>query len=192
MTPQRPTPPRPPAARPGIPPRPLSVPPAPITSPSTPVLGAPEPPSQSFARPLMPSAPPEAYATSSSYATPSPQASPSSYGAAAAQASSSSYGAPSPSGYTGAQDEPWGPAPSYVPQPSSRPPSYSAPPVARDWYLYMADGRHLGPLSTDFLARGWLTGQIPPNMYVGTAGEPGWYPLAQIPEIMDAVRALQG
>jgi hypothetical protein len=174
MTPQRPTPPRPPVAstRAGIPPRPLSVPPAPITSPSTPVISAPEPaatpsPSQSFARPLMPSAPPESYAAQS-------------------------YAAPSPSELAPASAEPWGPAPSYKPQPSYPPPAYSAPPVARDWYLYMADGRHLGPLSTDFLARGWLTGQIPPNMYVGTAGEPGWYPVAQVPEIMDAVRALQG
>jgi hypothetical protein len=77
-------------------------------------------------------------------------------------------------------------------QPAWTPPSYAPAPLSRDWYLYMADGRHLGPLSTEFLARGWMSGQVPPHVYVGTAGEQGWVPIAQVAEIMDAVRALQG
>jgi hypothetical protein len=64
-------------------------------------------------------------------------------------------------------------------------------PLSRDWYVYQHDGRHLGPLSTDFLARGWVARQIPRDIYVGTAGEAGWRPIAQVPEIMEAVQALE-
>ncbi len=70
-------------------------------------------------------------------------------------------------------------------------PYVTSAPLSRDWYVYMADGRHLGPLSTDFLARGWVAGQIPQNIFLGTAGEAGWRPIVQVPEIMEAARALQ-
>jgi hypothetical protein len=67
----------------------------------------------------------------------------------------------------------------------------SSPPLSRDWYVYQADGRHIGPVSTWFLARGWLAGQVPRDIFVGTAGEAQWRPLGQVEEIMEAVRALQ-
>jgi hypothetical protein len=67
----------------------------------------------------------------------------------------------------------------------------STPPLSRDWYVYQPDGRHLGPLSTTFLARSWLTGQIPRDVYVGAAGEPQWRPLAQVQEILEAASAMQ-
>jgi hypothetical protein len=67
----------------------------------------------------------------------------------------------------------------------------SSPPLSRDWYVYQPDGRHIGPVSTWFLARGWLAHQVPHDIFVGAAGEPQWRPLGQVPEIMDAVRALQ-
>ena len=67
----------------------------------------------------------------------------------------------------------------------------SSPPLSRDWYVYQPDGRHIGPVSTWFLARGWLARQVPHDVYVGAAGEPQWRPLGQVLEIMDAVRALQ-
>ncbi len=67
----------------------------------------------------------------------------------------------------------------------------SSPPLSRDWYVYQPDGRHIGPVSTWFLARGWVARQVPHDIYVGTAGESQWRPLGQVEEIMNAVRALQ-
>ncbi|HEY6464331.1 MAG TPA: hypothetical protein VIY73_29390 [Polyangiaceae bacterium] len=67
----------------------------------------------------------------------------------------------------------------------------SSPPLSRDWYVYQPDGRHLGPVSTTFLARGWLTRQVPRDVYVGAAGEPHWRPLVQVQEIMEAARAME-
>lgn len=67
----------------------------------------------------------------------------------------------------------------------------SSPPLSRDWYVYQPDGRHIGPVSTWFLAKGWLAGNVPQNVFVGAAGEPQWRPLGQVTEIMEAVRALQ-
>jgi hypothetical protein len=70
-------------------------------------------------------------------------------------------------------------------------PYFTSAPLSRDWYVYQADGRHLGPLSTEFLARGWVARQVPRDIWVGAAGEAGWRPIAQVPEIMEAVRALE-
>jgi hypothetical protein len=67
----------------------------------------------------------------------------------------------------------------------------SSPPLSRDWYVYQPDGRHIGPVSTWFLARGWLARQVPHDVFVGAAGEAQWIPLGQAQEIMEAVRALQ-
>jgi hypothetical protein len=57
--------------------------------------------------------------------------------------------------------------------------------------VYQPDGRHVGPLSTEDLARGWISRRVSRDLFVGSAGEPGWRPLGQVPEIMAAVRALQ-
>jgi hypothetical protein len=70
--------------------------------------------------------------------------------------------------------------------------SSSPPPPSRDWYVYQPDGRHIGPVSTWFLARGWVARQVPHDVFVGAVGEPQWRALGQVQEIMDAVRALQG
>jgi hypothetical protein len=67
----------------------------------------------------------------------------------------------------------------------------AAVPLSRDWYVYQADGRHIGPVSTSFLARGLLARQVPHDVYVGAAGDPSWRPLGQVAEIMDAVRAFE-
>jgi len=67
----------------------------------------------------------------------------------------------------------------------------SRPPLSRDWYVYQPDGRHIGPVSTWFLARGWLARQVPHDVFVDAAGEAQWIPLGQAQEIMEAVRALQ-
>jgi hypothetical protein len=78
------------------------------------------------------------------------------------------------------------PAPAPFPAP---PPINTAP--ERDWYVYQPDGRHIGPVSTWFLARGWLERKVPHDVFVGTVGEPQWRPLGQVTEIMEAVRTLQ-
>jgi hypothetical protein len=79
--------------------------------------------------------------------------------------------------------------------PPSVPPVFApyatSAPLARDWFVYQPDGRHLGPLSTDFLARGWVARQVPHDIFVGAAGEAGWRPISQVAEIMEAVRALE-
>jgi len=71
-------------------------------------------------------------------------------------------------------------------------PSSVAPaPLWRDWYVYQPDGRHIGPLSTDTLARAWLNRQVPQGVCVGAAGDGRWWPLEAVPEVMEAVRAIQ-
>ncbi|HEY8039617.1 MAG TPA: DUF4339 domain-containing protein [Polyangiaceae bacterium] len=70
------------------------------------------------------------------------------------------------------------------------PPPLLAAPLWRDWYVYQGDGRHIGPLSTDTLARAWLAGKVPQDSYIGAAGDTRWWPLGAVPEIMDAVRAI--
>ncbi len=165
MSPIPPSTPRPArTGRPGIPPRPLSVPPAPITLPST--------PAPSFASPPTPSR------SFTPFAAPAPAAAPGSTPASGAMpAASASATLETPA------------------HPPSIPPQFApyatSAPLARDWYVYQPDGRHLGPLSTDFLARGWVGRQVPRDIYVGTAGEAGWRPISQVPEIMEAVRALE-
>lgn len=68
-----------------------------------------------------------------------------------------------------------------------------APPslLWRDWYVYQADGRHIGPLSTDTLARAWLNRQVPQGACVGAAGDGRWWPVEAVTEVMEAARAIQ-
>lgn len=185
MSPVPPSPPRPAtAARKGIPPRPLSVPPAPITMPAT--------PAPSFASPPTPSrafTPPSASFEAARAPEPPPLPSPS-----YAPAPPSGYA----SGYVPVAANAAGAAHATIETPMHPPsvPPVFAPyatnaPLSRDWYVYQADGRHLGPLSTDFLARGWVARQVPHDIFVGTAGHAGWLHITQVPEIMEAVRALE-
>jgi hypothetical protein len=68
-----------------------------------------------------------------------------------------------------------------------------APPALlwRDWYVYQPDGRHIGPLTTDTLARAWLNRQVPQGACVGAAGDGRWWPLEAVTEVMEAARAIQ-
>jgi hypothetical protein len=70
-------------------------------------------------------------------------------------------------------------------------PSVEPAPLWRDWYVYQADGRHIGPLSTETLARAWLNRQVPQGVCVGAAGDGRWWPLEAVSELMEAARALQ-
>ena len=71
------------------------------------------------------------------------------------------------------------------------PPRMPSLPPSRDWYVYSPDGRHIGPLSTDTLARAWLGRKVPVGAWVGATGEQQWWPLDAVPEILDAARVIQ-
>lgn len=62
----------------------------------------------------------------------------------------------------------------------------------KDWYVYQADGNHIGPVSTDLLARGIIAGKVPRDAHLGARGDTQWYPLLSIPEIQQAIASLQG
>lgn len=62
----------------------------------------------------------------------------------------------------------------------------------KDWYVYQADGNHIGPVSTDLLARGIIAGKVPRDAHLGARGDTQWYPLLSIPEIQQTIASLQG
>ena len=62
----------------------------------------------------------------------------------------------------------------------------------KDWFVYQADGNHIGPVSTELLARGVLAGKVPRDAHVGAHGDPQWYPLLSVPEIDAEVKKLAG
>jgi hypothetical protein len=150
---------------------------SPSCAPALPIAFAPEP--------AYPAAPLPAPAPA-----PEPACLPSSGTYAATLYPASSY--TPPSGYTPAHPQATVETPAHPPSvPPVFAPYATNAPLSRDWYVYQRDGRHLGPLSTDFLARGWVARQIPRDIFVGTAGEASWRPIGQVEEIMGAVRALE-
>lgn len=76
---------------------------------------------------------------------------------------------------------------------SAPPPPYRTepPPPTTYWYVYQADGLHIGPLSTELVARGVLTGKIHTGAHVGAAGGMQWWPLLHVAEISYAVDGLR-
>ena len=75
--------------------------------------------------------------------------------------------------------------------PSAHRSSAPSPQWTTYWYVYQADGLHVGPLSTELVARGVLTGRIHVGTHVGAAGGMQWWPLHHVAEIMYAVEALR-
>jgi hypothetical protein len=67
-----------------------------------------------------------------------------------------------------------------------------AKPGMKDWYVFQADGNHIGPISTDLLARGVIAGKVQREAHVGARGDTQWYPLLSVPEIQQAIAGLQG
>lgn len=124
----------------------------------------------------LPSTPPQGFASSAASAAAA---------AAVSQPSGAQSASPQPASTSFT-------SPASFPQPAPVPMDLLAgAPLSRDWYVYQPDGRHIGPVSTTFLARNWLSGQVPRDVFVGAAGDPSWRPLWQVIEIMDAVNALQ-
>ena len=61
----------------------------------------------------------------------------------------------------------------------------------KDWYVFQTDGHHIGPVSTELLARGIVAGKVPEGAHVGAVGDAQWWPLRQVAEITHAVEALR-
>lgn len=61
----------------------------------------------------------------------------------------------------------------------------------KDWYVFQADGHHIGPVSTELLARGIVAGKVPAGAHVGAVGDAQWWPLQDVSEISRAVEALR-
>jgi hypothetical protein len=56
------------------------------------------------------------------------------------------------------------------------------------YYLFQADGKHLGPVTADVLARDAVAGKLPQDAHVGVAGGNTWQPMTSVPEIQEALR----
>ena len=56
------------------------------------------------------------------------------------------------------------------------------------WYVYDSAGKHVGPVTTDLLARGIVAGKVPREAHVGAVGSASWLPVLEVPEVVLAVR----
>lgn len=52
------------------------------------------------------------------------------------------------------------------------------------WYLYSDDGRHLGPVPTEYVARAVKSGAVPRDRWVTEADRTAWRPIRDVREIM--------
>jgi hypothetical protein len=52
-----------------------------------------------------------------------------------------------------------------------------------DWFVYQAAGAHLGPYSSERVAQGIITGQLPEAIYVGAPGGARWLRAMDVPVI---------
>jgi hypothetical protein len=58
-----------------------------------------------------------------------------------------------------------------------------------EWYVYQPNGEHIGPVSTELLARAMVGGKIPPDAHIGAKGDAHWQVIAEVAEIQAAVAA---
>ena len=56
------------------------------------------------------------------------------------------------------------------------------------WYVYDSAGQHVGPVTTDLLARGIAAGKVSREAHVGAVGTASWHPVLQVPEVMHALQ----
>lgn len=59
------------------------------------------------------------------------------------------------------------------------------------WYVYNPTGNHVGPVTTDLLARGIVAGRVPRDSHVGAVGSGSWVPAFDVPEVAQAVRRVE-
>jgi hypothetical protein len=55
-----------------------------------------------------------------------------------------------------------------------------------EWFVYQPGGQHVGPLSTDALARGLATGKVPRDAHVARAGGGSWQLVTAVFELASA------
>src|SRR6204780_4411599 len=53
-------------------------------------------------------------------------------------------------------------------------------PAMKEWYIYQADGHHVGPVPSDMLARGVAGGKVPRDAHIGQVGDAQWVPLMSV------------
>ncbi len=61
----------------------------------------------------------------------------------------------------------------------------------KEWYIYQGDGNHVGPVTSEALARGIAGGKVPRDAHFGAVGDPAWVQVTSVPEIAQAIRALE-
>ncbi len=60
----------------------------------------------------------------------------------------------------------------------------------REWYVSVGVGDPVGPVSTELVARGIVAGKVPRSAYVARVGDSMWQDVLDVPEIIQAIRAL--
>ena len=58
-----------------------------------------------------------------------------------------------------------------------------------EWFIYQPGGNHIGPVTTELVARGVQAGKVPKDAYVAIQSGGGWVPISSVPEIMAAIAA---
>lgn len=51
------------------------------------------------------------------------------------------------------------------------------------WYLYSDDGKHLGPVAAEYVARALKSGAVTPDRWVTESDRAAWRPVREVPEI---------
>ncbi len=51
------------------------------------------------------------------------------------------------------------------------------------WYLYSDDGKHLGPVAAEYIARAIKSGAVTPDRWVTESDRAAWRPIREVPEI---------
>jgi hypothetical protein len=57
------------------------------------------------------------------------------------------------------------------------------------YWVFSADGKHVGPVSAELIARGVAAGKVPEDAFVAPAGTTAWVQIGSVPEIAEAMRA---
>jgi hypothetical protein len=59
-----------------------------------------------------------------------------------------------------------------------------------EWFVFVDSGEHVGPVTTDLLARGIAAGRVPRDARIARGAPSGWLDLMDVPEVVAALDAL--
>ena len=62
--------------------------------------------------------------------------------------------------------------------------------LVSEWFVFVSSGDHVGPVTTDLLARGIAAGRVPRDARVARGVPSGWLEVMDIPEVIAALDAL--